>query len=131
MDGVRATYHTPTIDITPTNDLSVHAFFYGESVGIGNDQPTPFALAQNTPNPFNPTTIISFSLPTSEYAQLSIYTVAGQRVRTLLGDNLSAGIHHVTWDGSDQTGRALASGVYIYRLTTPNGTLVRRLMLLR
>jgi hypothetical protein len=131
MNGIQTTYDTPALEITPTNDISIHAVFALGSVGVDTNQPVPFALAQNFPNPFNPVTTISFSIPTNEHTQLSIYNIAGQHVRTLINTPLTGGPHHAAWDGRDDAGRAVASGVYFYRLTTPNGTLVRRLTLLR
>ncbi len=100
--------------------------------------PAAFALNQNAPNPFNPSTTISFSLPEAGTATLGIYSVNGQLVRTLVDDELSAGTHEIVWNGLDASGRDAASGVYLYRLawhgvseTTTSATSVRRLVLAR
>ncbi|MGH7456533.1 MAG: FlgD immunoglobulin-like domain containing protein, partial [bacterium] len=78
--------------------------------------PTTPALAQNYPNPFNPETIIRFYLNERQRVQLVIYDVTGQRVRTLLEGELPAGEQAISWDGRDQQGKAVASGVYFYEL---------------
>ncbi len=76
-----------------------------------------FSLAQNHPNPFNPTTTIRFSVPDAGRVRLAVYNVAGQLVRTLIDEWLSVGEHAAIWDGRDELGRSVASGVYLYRLT--------------
>ena len=82
--------------------------------------PTIFDLAQNYPNPFNPTTSIRFSLAKSIQVNLEIYNILGQRVKTLVSGELQAGWHEVSWDGTNDAGEQLASGIYIYNLKTPN-----------
>jgi hypothetical protein len=79
--------------------------------------PQDFALGQNFPNPFNPQTRIQFTLPADGQTSLSIYNVTGQRVRSLADGFHRAGLYLVTWDGTDEAGRAVASGTYHYRLT--------------
>ncbi|MBC8343546.1 MAG: T9SS type A sorting domain-containing protein [Bacteroidetes bacterium] len=78
--------------------------------------PSIFALADNYPNPFNPTTNISFSIPMALDVQINIYNVLGQRVATFNEGQLNAGIYNVRWNGRDQIGNALASGIYFYEL---------------
>ena len=89
------------------------------------------ALHQNAPNPFNPITTISFSLDRNGPASIEIFDVAGRRVKTLLNQDLPAGNHHVMWNGRDDTGRIVASGVYVYRLKTGDMELSRRMLLLK
>ena len=83
-----------------------------------NDEmlPTEFALGQNVPNPFNPTTRISFELPEAADVQLNVFNILGQRVRTLVNEFLPAGKHEVFFDGRGDQNQILASGVYFYRL---------------
>jgi len=88
---------------------------------------TTTALRQNTPNPFNPRTRIRFSLSRTEEVQLQILDLAGRRVRTLLLEPRPPGPHEVDWDGTDTFGRRVASGVYLYRITTPSFTDTRKL----
>ena len=93
--------------------------------------PTAFEVAQNRPNPFNPATVIGFALPRAATVTLAVYDVAGDRVATLVDGPCAAGRHTVTWRGTDDGGRAQASGAYFYRLSTPDGVLTRRMMLVR
>ena len=80
--------------------------------------PQRHALEQNHPNPFNPETVITYTLPSSEVVQLSIYDLAGQRVRVLVQRGQSAGHHQVVWNGKNDIGGDVASGVYVYMLRT-------------
>ena len=93
--------------------------------------PTTFSLAQNMPNPFNPLTTIRFSVPAEEHVRLAIYNQAGQLVRTLVNSTFQAGHHRVSWNGKDAVGRNVASGIYLYRLRSNSGVLVRRMTLIR
>ncbi len=93
--------------------------------------PMSFDLRQNTPNPFNPSTTIAFSLPESAPVTLAIYDVNGRMVRTLVSGERAAGMHEVVWNGMDDNGRAVASGVYVYRLAAGNDVSTRRLALIR
>ena len=88
-------------------------------------------LAQNVPNPFNPTTRIAFELPRSADVELQVFNVAGRRVRTLLDDHKSAGIHEVVWDGLDDRGVAMPSGTYFYRIRVDGNRLTRKMQLLK
>ena len=86
----------------------------------------------NYPNPFNAATTIAYSLQRESRVTLSFYNAAGQRVRLLIpGTRQSAGEYTAIWDGVDDTGRSVASGVYFYKLVTGGGELRRRLLLLR
>ena len=95
-------------------------------------QPTSFELAQNYPNPFNGLTVIRFVLPTAQEIELALYNLAGQQVATLARGWRRAGAYALDWDGRDDMGRALASGVYLYRLEAGAGQAeTRKLVLLR
>ncbi len=93
--------------------------------------PVEFALAQNAPNPFNPTTSIRFGIAEAGPVQLSIYNANGQVVRVLVDGAMETGMHEVTWDGLDAAGRNVASGIYVYRLTSGTSVSVRRMSLVR
>jgi enediyne biosynthesis protein E4 len=93
--------------------------------------PKGFALEQNYPNPFNSATVICFALPAREQVELVLYNLAGQRVMILARGVREAGTHTVSWDGKDGQGRALASGVYLYRLRAGGQEQTRKLLLLR
>jgi len=94
-------------------------------------RPGAFSLAQNAPNPFNPSTTIRFTVPQTGDVKLVIYDVNGRTVRTLVEAQTPAGVHEVVWDGTDMVGRSVASGVYVYRLTGINGEITKRMTLVR
>jgi hypothetical protein len=93
---------------------------------VAHDLPAEFALEQNFPNPFNPSTTIRYALPEAAQVRLEVYTVAGQRVAVLASGEQRAGWHTVAFDGS-----SLASGVYIYRLEAGGFVQTRKLMLIK
>jgi flagellar hook capping protein FlgD/dockerin type I repeat protein len=78
--------------------------------------PTVYTLSQNFPNPFNPTTTINYAIPQTGQVELAIFNTAGQKVRTLVAQEQSAGFYKMVWDGRNEMGESVASGVYIYRL---------------
>ena len=88
-------------------------------------------LLQNTPNPFNPTTRIAFELGQREHVTLSVYDVHGALIRTLVDRTLPSGRHEQEWNGRDNEGGELASGVYFIKLRTADATLVRKATLLK
>jgi photosystem II stability/assembly factor-like uncharacterized protein len=88
-------------------------------------------LAQNAPNPFNPMTTIRFSLPARGDVRLQVFDVRGRLVRTLVDGARLAGAHEVTWDGRDDRGAGVASGVYLYQLQTDAEMLQRRMLLVK
>jgi hypothetical protein len=88
-------------------------------------------LGQNAPNPFNPRTEIRFSLPRAQRAALRIYDLEGKLVRTLVAGRLAAGFHTEVWDGTDGRGARVSSGLYFYRLETPEHRLTKKMLLLK
>ena len=95
-----------------------------------NVNPNEYRLYQNYPNPFNPTTNITFSLAQEAHVRINIYNVIGEKVSTLINDNLSAGVHRVQFKASSN-GNRLASGIYFYSLETPNYKAVRKMILMK
>ncbi len=94
--------------------------------------PTEFALGQNYPNPFNPSTTIRFDLPKESPVTLEIYNVLGVRVRSLLaGEALSAGTHSMVWDGRDENGITMPSGVYLYRISAGDFQASRKMTMVK
>jgi len=93
--------------------------------------PTEFALLQNFPNPFNPETTIKYNLAESADVHLQIYNVVGQVVRTLVVERQSAGRYQVRWNGTDDRGMAVSSGIYFYHVSAGKFQDVRKLMLLK
>jgi hypothetical protein len=107
---------TDYIDTTPVEDVVV---------------PRSLELTGNYPNPFNPMTVISFALPAGQDVQLAVFDVRGQRVRTLVDEALPAGFHEVTWQGRDDGGRTVSSGIYFYRLIAGGESRVAKMTLLK
>ena len=95
---------------------------------------TAFAnsLSQNYPNPFNPQTSITFTVKERSPVTVKVYNVAGQLVRTLVNDERAPGTAHtITWDGRNDAGMQVASGVYFYRLVAKNFTQTKKMVLLK
>ena len=90
-----------------------------------------FYLDQNYPNPFNPETQISFSLPERVSVSLAVYNVFGQKVRELIKASLPVGSYKITWDGTDNQGHRLASGVYFYQLSAGENTSTQKMILMK
>ncbi len=93
--------------------------------------PKSVMLSQNYPNPFNPSTTITYALPRAGQAELEVYNLVGQRVRTLVTGRQDAGVYRLTWDGRDEQGHDVASGVYLCRLTAESSVLVRKMALVK
>jgi flagellar hook assembly protein FlgD len=88
-------------------------------------------LEPNTPNPFDGRTAIRFAIPSAGQATLSIYDVQGRLVRNLITGSQTAGVHTAYWDGRDDGGRLLPSGVYLYRLSSAGRNIQRKMVLTR
>jgi hypothetical protein len=93
--------------------------------------PVAFALLANTPNPFNPSTLIKYELPQQVEVKLVIFDLVGRRVRTLVDQRQQAGRYAITWDGRNEQGQVVSSGVYLYQLRAGNFVQVRRMALVR
>jgi len=83
---------------------------------VNQNTPSTFAVSQNYPNPFNPTTNIEFSIPTASTIQLNVYNILGELVKTLTSGEIVSGNYKVTWNGTNNHGTSVASGIYFYRL---------------
>jgi len=137
-------YDGDIVPLTITGELYDGTMFEGVDCVVirGGDDPPLTApepddgssdsfLLANYPNPFNPTTAISFSLPSAGEVRLEVFNVMGQKVATLTDGTLEAGSHTVTWDSRDHTGHNVSSGVYFYRLTTDNFVDTKKMLLLK
>ncbi len=102
-----------------------------ESQDVDEMAPRDFDLCQNYPNPFNPTTTIAFSLKKGGHVSLAVYNLLGQKVKTLLDEKMIAGIHHATWDGTDEVGKHMASGIYYYRVETESHKAMKKMLLMK
>ncbi|GAB4372740.1 MAG: hypothetical protein Kow0042_16230 [Calditrichia bacterium] len=93
--------------------------------------PTAFSLEQNYPNPFNPVTTIRYQLSTASLVELTIYNLNGQKVRTLVNERKPAGNYQIQWDGRDDSGRQVASGVYLYRIRAGAFSQTKKMILMK
>jgi flagellar hook assembly protein FlgD len=101
-------------------------------VTVARVLPKQMVLHQNRPNPFNPTTTITFELAEATTVTLRIFDGSGRIVRTLLdAANKARDFHSVTWDGNDDSGQRVASGLYIYRLQAGSTVLTRKMVLMK
>lgn len=135
-------------------DDSGHVYVTGYSFGIGTDKdyatikyieiptevtdetpseanPLEFALSQNYPNPFNANTEIHYQIPEDGPVALKVFNILGQQVRTLVDSEQKAGRYAISWDGLDQYGRVVASGIYFCRLTSGEYRQVRKMLLIK
>jgi len=122
------------IEITPGIMPCTLEVGHPEEQGINDDQtiiPDEYALLQNYPNPFNPETNIEFNLPREQDVSLSVYNLLGQQIRTLVNARVEAGRHVAHWDGQNEYGVAVPSGVYFYRLYTPEFSQTNKMILVR
>ncbi len=104
---------------------------YGAITSITVPIITNLALEQNYPNPFNGNTTIRFDLPRNDRVSLGIYNIRGQLVRNLVEGSLSSGEHTYSWNGHDERGTPVSSGIYFYRLTTSSQTVARKMIYAR
>lgn len=93
--------------------------------------PQGFAVSQNYPNPFNLATSITYQLPVPTNVSIKIFNINGRLVRTLLQRRTEAGYHTVQWDGRDDTGRNVTSGIYVYQVTAGGYRLTKKMLLVR
>jgi len=117
-DGAGAIYDTVKITVKTRVD-------------VASLRPTRTELRGNYPNPFNPSTTLRYSLATEGRVSLVVYNALGQPVRTLVDDNQPAGYYTVVWNGTDETGRAVASGMYLVRMVSGDVVQVHRMMLVK
>ncbi len=95
----------------------------------GSALPDQFSLGQNYPNPFNPSTIIPYQLPAPARVRLEVFNLLGQRIATLVDEVRPPGFHNARWDGTDAAGRAVAAGLYLYRLQSDHMAATGRMVL--
>ena len=131
-----------TFDTEYENDptITLSYIFYGRNntiISMGTREmdltavPDEFSLHQNYHNPFNPTTTILYDLPEAAMVHLVIYDVLGRQVRTLVNQDLTAGYHKAVWDATDDLGRPLSGGLYIYRIQAGGFAKTMKMVLLK
>jgi flagellar hook assembly protein FlgD len=124
----------------PAPDDSLKTFYPESSISVtvtvaaGKSEtllPHAFSLSQNYPNPFNPETVIKYALPEDCHVELTIHNILGQKVMTLVNESQSAGYRMVHWNGRDDKGNEIASGLYFYKIETPKYSETKKMILLR
>jgi len=108
----------------------VHIWYTGASYAPAGELPENYSLIQNYPNPFNPKTTISYELPKSGDINITIYNSTGQLVRTLVNEHKESGYYSIEWNGDDDTGNTVPTGMYIYRMTNGENVVDTKKMLL-
>jgi hypothetical protein len=121
--------HFSTIAVAPKASQPGDVTSIGDSDPASN--PKVFTLHQNYPNPFNPETTISFDVPRSSFVSLKIYNILGQEVKTLVNGHKDAAKNTVKWDGTNNNGIKVNSGIYIYRLNAEGVTFTRKMVLVK
>ena len=113
--------------------ISMGAYQYIESTSvIGSDLPLEVTMLYgNYPNPFNPVTTISFRLKSSSFVSLNIYNIRGQKIKSVVSEYMKSGEHRFEWNGKDDDGNSVSSGIYLYRLRTDDYSEVKRMVLMK
>jgi hypothetical protein len=102
-----------------------------EEEGDGSARPSEFSLHDNYPNPFNPETKIGYFLPRAGQVRLEVFNILGQRIRTLVNEHQAAGNREVSWDGRNEAGEQVTSGVYFYKLQAEDFVQTKKMVLIR
>ncbi len=130
LDGGTYVYYTTAvyrgIESDPSNEQEVQI--------LANDPTAPpveTRLVDASPNPFNPTTTISFDLAKQQHVELVVYNMRGQRIRSLVSEVLDPGKHHVVWDGRDDSGKLVGSGVFLYSMKSAGYSSVKKMLMLK
>jgi len=119
-------------EIEATNGPRSITFDAGFVLSIDEDLlPDIFALHQNYPNPFNPVTTIRFDVPDESHIRMDVYNILGQQVATLVNSTLQPGFHAIRWNGTNDMGKPLASGMYIYKIQAKDFISVKKLVLMK
>jgi len=120
------------VTLQPTAALDAFLGNYVTSVIEGRSNvPVNYYLEQNYPNPFNPSTIIKYSIPATAWVTLGIYNMLGEQVKTLLNDTVAAGEHSINWNGTNDSGKRVSSGIYLIRLSSGDNNQMRKMVLLK
>jgi len=128
-NGYSYTRVSTTWDPLTTGELMIRAIVEHGTPNDDNVAPVLTLDASNYPNPFNPETTISFSVPVAGPTALKIYNLKGQVVRTLVNDAREAGRHSVVWNGMDDNGNSVSSGMYFFRVYNDGKNITRKMLL--
>ena len=102
-----------------------------EVPGSEGNRPSEFSLSQNYPNPFNPETYIEFGLSNAAHVKIDIFNIVGQRVRTLVDEEMESGNYVADWDGKDEQGNSVSSGIYFYRMKSEDFSDMKKMLLVK
>ena len=134
-DGTKICYTMENRDVRPSpQELYIKEFDGTHSMKqtrVWNEEPASFAITGNYPNPFNPSTTIEFSLSEAGFANLIVYNVMGQKVRELVSEYKTSGIHSVVWNGRNDSGLAVSAGMYVTRLQMNDAVTTGRMILMK
>jgi hypothetical protein len=136
LSYTNTTLQTAGTDGLPLGDLnwypSQHQQYLTDvKVDKGAKVPTTFSLSNAYPNPFNPTTNIQFNIAKSENIKLVVFNILGQQVKTLVNGEMKAGSYTATWNGKDEFGNSVASGIYFYRLESQSFNTTKKMILMK
>jgi hypothetical protein len=107
--------------LDPTTDIQL----------IDDTAPQTYSLEQNYPNPFNPTTNIKYTIPREGNVNIEVYDITGKLVNTLVNQSMNSGTYNVTWNGTNNSGQNVVSGIYIYRIQANDFVSVKKMILLK
>jgi len=128
-DGYLGVYSNDPV--TPVENVHLVLDVISSIDGITQAMPTKYALHQNFPNPFNPSTIIKYDLKAKTDVKLTIYNVLGQKVRTLVNTNQAAGFKNIVWNGLNDVGEQVSTGIYIYRIEADGFVKSRKMVFMK
>jgi hypothetical protein len=112
-------YRLKIIDVDGSYDFS-------DQVNVVMLNPTKVSLSQNYPNPFNPETLIKFEIPQNSFVNLTVFNIIGEKVATLVNENLEAGIYEKRFNAQE-----LSNGIYLYKLVNGNSTITKKMLLIK
>jgi hypothetical protein len=99
--------------------------------GLDDSRPSEFSLSQNYPNPFNPVTNIRFTVIKTSQVKLEVFNIVGQKVKTLVNEEMQPGIYSADWEGKDESGNFVSSGIYFYRMQADQFTDMKKMVLVK
>ena len=130
--SVRVTDGIDTLFAGGEDDSIRYFTFSTTQLGLDpSNIPTNYSLKQNYPNPFNPSTTIEYHIAKSEFVSISIFDLAGNRIKSILNLHVDSGLGYATWDGKNELGQNVSGGIYLYRIDTPSFSSTRKMILLK
>jgi Secretion system C-terminal sorting domain len=125
-------YYVVYVYANHSNTSINYSYDLEEIVSVGNELPEREIELSNYPNPFNPTTTISFSIEANEQFELSIYNIRGEEIKTYSNQQIpQSPYQHITWNGTDQNSQPVSSGIYFYRLTSRDTEITKKMLLMK